>query len=439
MDRYWRNFIKLKNFAIFTSFVILVFLGTCLAQSVGNVPDLMMSEAISESLSRNLELIASRYDLPIAKAELLTAGLRPNPVLSLEAGHVRFIHSKPSNTIDLGQPREFALRTDFVLERGNKRQLRVVVAETSRSVAELQVLNEVRLVIQNVETAFVDILQAKSNLKLAEENSRTLRDIVEVNTSRVRSGDLAEVELIRTQVAQLQFENTVRQAQLQVRTARFRLQLLLGRDVNAPLADTSGDMRRDILLDDASALRAYAAVHRPDLLAARKDQARSQSELKLQLANGKVDYTIGGEYRRLQGASLTANLVGLFFSTNLPVFNRNQGEIARANEEQFQADARVRALETTVQNEVEVAYLQYENALESLGQVENSLLQRAIDVRKISEFSYRRGEATFLEFLDAQRAYNETVQTYNDARGTFARSLYGIDSVTGSTTASQEK
>jgi outer membrane protein, heavy metal efflux system len=153
--------------------------------------------------------------------------------------------------------------------------------------------------------------------------------------------------------------------------------------------------------------------------------------LRLQLAQGTVDYTIGGEYRRQQGASSFANLTGVFFSTNLPIFNRNQGEIARATQEQLQVQTKLRSLEATVQNDVQIAYLQYSNAQTTLSRVEGALLDRARDVRQITEYSYRRGEASFLEFLDAQRAYNETMQAYNQARGEFARSRYGIDAAVG--------
>ena len=53
------------------------------------------------------------------------------------------------------------------------------------------------------------------------------------------------------------------------------------------------------------------------------------------------------------------------------------------------------------------------------------------DVRSITEYSYKRGEATFVEFLDAQRAFNETMQGYNEARAELARSLYLMDSISG--------
>lgn len=416
-------------------FVLVVCAVQCFAQVPPSPPEnlqpLSLSQAISEALDKNLDLIAARYDVPIAQARIITARLRPNPIFSLEASHLNYPITPGFNNSHAGGPNEFAIRTDFVLERGGKRERRIEVAEAARSVAELQVLNTVRTILLNAETAFVDILQAKANLALALNSLRAFDDVVNVNTVRVKNGDLAEVELIRSQVAQLQFENTVRQAQLQVQTARAHLQVLLGRGITEPLVDASGEMRRDTVPVDLTALRQRAFSQRPDLLALRRDQIRSQAELRLQLAQGKVDYTIGSEYRRQQGESSYGNLMGFFFSANLPIFNRNQGEIARATQEQSQVGAKVRALETTVQNDVQIAYLQYSNAQTTLNRVESALLQRATDVRQVTEYSYRRGEASFLEFLDAQRAYNDTMQTYNQARGEFARSLYGIDAATG--------
>jgi cobalt-zinc-cadmium efflux system outer membrane protein len=153
--------------------------------------------------------------------------------------------------------------------------------------------------------------------------------------------------------------------------------------------------------------------------------------LRLQLAQGKVDYTIGAEYRRQQGLAGTGNSLGIFFASNLPVFNRNQGEIERARQEQLQAEARIRALQATIENEVQTAYLQYRTSQESLRRVEESMLSKAADVRQITERAYRRGGASFLDFLDAQRAYNDTVQIRNSALADYATSLYTIDAATG--------
>jgi cobalt-zinc-cadmium efflux system outer membrane protein len=112
------------------------------------------------------------------------------------------------------------------------------------------------------------------------------------------------------------------------------------------------------------------------------------------------------------------------------MFNRNQGEIQRARVEREQAAARVRALEVDVQGQVASAWQQFLTARELLEVIERDLVANARRVRETIEFSYRRGEASFLDLLDAQRTFNETMQGYNEARGEYARTLYLLDAIT---------
>jgi cobalt-zinc-cadmium efflux system outer membrane protein len=393
-----------------------------------------LQQAVAEAIDKNLNVLAEKYNVPVAQARIITARLRPNPILSIDGDHLNLLPPR-YNSENMAGPPEYGIRTDFVFERGAKRQRRIDVAEAAVSTAQLQFLNTVRSVVLEVQIAYVELLQAKADLALAEETLEVFHQTVQINTSRVRRGDLAEVELIRTQVAELQFENTVAQARLRVETGRSRLQVLLGRLRTDKLPDATGELRRDDLVLSVDALRERAFASRPDYLALRRDAARSLAELRLQLAQGKVDYSLGTEYRRQQGLAGTGNSLGFFFSSNLPVFNRNQGEIQRARQEQSQAEARIRALQATIDNEVETAYLQYRTARESLHRVEGTMLTKATDVRQITERAYRRGGVTFLDFLDAQKAYIDTVQLRNTAMADFAKSLYTIDAATGSSLA----
>lgn len=125
--------------------------------------------------------------------------------------------------------------------------------------------------------------------------------------------------------------------------------------------------------------------------------------------------------------------MGVYFSMPLKIFNKNQGEIARAQREITLAGARVEALETSIETEVERAYRQYAVSKQLLTSVEIDMLPKARSVRDTTEYSYRRGEASLVEFLDAQRAFNDAMQTFNEARANYARSLYLIDTVSGAT------
>lgn len=389
-----------------------------------------LDNAVSEALERNLGLLAERYNLSIADARITTARLRPNPVVSIGGDHLDVLGTGYSQQNAAG-PAEYSIRTDFVLERGHKRENRIAVAQGGKAVAQLQLLNTVRGIVLDVQNAFVEVLLARANLALARDNLQAFRDVVRINEARVKSGDLAEVELLRVQLAELQFETAVRQAELRVTTARARLQVLLGRTGETNAFEVSGELRHDEALLVLETLQEQARQLRPDVQALARDQARSLAELRLQVAQGAVDYTVGTEYRRQQGLAGRGNSLGIFFQTNIPVFNRNQGEIERARQEQRQIEARIRALTASVENEVQVAYLAYSSSRATLEAVEKTMLAKARDVRQITQYSYTRGEATLVEFLDAQRAYNETVQTYNSARAEYARSLYQIDAATG--------
>jgi len=409
----------------------LVFLAAGLASGQpAPLPEKVTIErAVQEAIEKNLGLLAQRYELSIADARIVTAGLRPNPVFSFGADYLDMLGTG-FDSVNAAGPSEVNFRTDFILERGGKRQKRIEVAKNARSVAQLQLLDATRTLVLDVQSGFVDVLLAKDTLTLAQENLKVFTEIVAINEARVKAGDLAKVELLRTQVAALQFQNAVRQAELKLHVARNRLQVLMGRAVRSENFDAAGELRRDQALVLAEDLKKQALELRPDLLVQKRDQARSLADIRLQLAQGKVDFTVGTQYHR-QYDNAHGNAMGFFFSAPIPVFNRNQGEIERARREQQQIIARINALQLNIQNEVQNAHQQYSTARTLLASIERDMLQRARDVRQITEYSYRRGEASFVEFLDAQRAFNDTVQGYNEARAEFARSLYLLDSTSG--------
>jgi cobalt-zinc-cadmium efflux system outer membrane protein len=403
--------------------------GGLAAQQPAALPDhATIEQAVHEAVEHNLNLLAERYNLSIADARIITARLRPNPVVSAGLDYVDFLNE--FNQENAGGPTEYNLRTDFILERGGKRVRRIEVAQSAKEVTQLLLLNTTRTLVLDVQNAFVDVQQAKDNLSLARENLQVFENIVEVNTSRVRAGDLAKVELVRTQVAALQFQTAVRLAESKLKVANNKLQALMGRTIPSPSFDVVGPMRRDTAPVVLEAVSNQALQLRPDLLALHRDQARSQAEIRSQLAQGKVDFTVGTEYHR-QFHNGNSNALGFFFQAPLPVFNRNQGEIERARREQEQILSRIRAAQADVQNEVRNAWVQYSTSRGVLESIEHDLLDQAREVRNTMEYSYRRGEASLVEFLDAQRAFNDARQSANDAAADFARSLYTIDAVSG--------
>lgn len=394
-------------------------------------PDVItMEQAINEALAKNLDLAAQKYNVSVAEARQITAGLRPNPVLSIAAQTLNLIGARFSPESPAG-PNQYNVHTDFPIERGHKREERKALAREEKTLAELGVRELMRQVIFAVQTAFVDVQQAKESLKLAQENLKSLEGVVTINEARLKSGDLAQVELDRSQVAALQFRTAVQLAQLQLDQAKSQLQFLIGRKQVADNFDITGPLRRDVLVEPRAEIRRLALLRRPDYLLSQQTQARSRADVRLQIANGKIDYSIGTEYSHQNAYGHGGSSLGFYVSMPLPIFNKNQGEIARAQRETTQAGARIEALDASINAEVERAYRQYSVSKQLLAAVEMDMLSKARSVRDTTEYSYRRGEASLIEFLDAQRAFNDAMQTFNDAQSNYARSLYLIDAVSG--------
>jgi cobalt-zinc-cadmium efflux system outer membrane protein len=391
-----------------------------------SAPVLTIDQAVRDALDHNPSLSAERYNVTVADAAIRTASLRPNPVLTVNA--LRTDHTIFANNIS---PNEGIVRTDVILEGPGKRARRIEQASLAKAVTALLVQDTTRQLVLAVQHAFVDVQVARMNLTLAQENLGTWRNVVQINTDRVRTGDLAAVELDRSRLAALDFENDVREQQTTLQVARSTLNTLLGRDPTGDLVDVAGDLRKDDAAIDYETLRRLAMAQRPDLQAATQDQARSAADVRAQLANGRIDYTVSGEYHRQQAPGISGNVYGVYVSVPLPLFNRNQGEIARARAQQSQAAVRTTAVAAGIANDVTTAFAQYTGARDTVAAIETQMLARARDVRTTTEYSYRRGEASFVELLDAVRAFNDTIQDYNEARANYARSLYDIDAIAG--------
>jgi len=246
---------------------------------------------------------------------------------------------------------------------------------------------------------------------------------------RVKAGDLAQVELARAELAELQALNTLRQAESRWRASRIQLQVLLRR--SSPNLDVSDSFTTAQFSGTETDAINNALTVRPDIHAMRMDLDRATANVKLQLAQGKVDLSLGSEFRRQDGVNGRGNSLGFFLAVPLPVFNRNQGEVSRGRLEEQQLTTKLQALEEQVKGEVRTTYDQYATARDVLSSFESDALGRAKSVRETMDYSYRRGEASLLEFLDATRAYNDLYQSYIDAEAEYAHSYYALQSVSG--------
>ncbi len=403
---------------------------SALGQTTGRRPaTLTIAEAVDEAIEYNLTLLAERTNLSIADAAQITARLRPNPVFSFSADHLDWLGTHFDETNNGGPP-EIAWRVDVPLERGGKRDARMAVASVARSAAEAELADAVRSLRQDVTLACIDVLAAKATRALVADNLRTFEELTRVNSARAAAGSIAPFEATRSQVAMLQFRSTVVRADLDLAAATARLRTLIGRGVLDPI-DVTGDLAGRRIAVDPGRLQDVALASRPDLQALQFTEARTTADLRLQEAIGKIDYTVGAEYRRQQGVAGKSNSIGLFFSAPLPFSNRNQGEIARATAERRQASQQIAARQAQVRADVQTAAHEYAAMTDLVNAIERDLLQPATSARDISSYTYRAGGSSLLELLDAQRAFNDTMQSYLDAQANLRRAASRLNAAVG--------
>ncbi len=400
------------------------------AQPAGSAT-LTIAQAVDEAVQRNLSLLAERSNLSIADAAMVTARLRPNPVASFSADHLDLLGTG-FDEMNNGGPSEVALRVDLPIERGRKREARVEVASAVRSLAEAQFADAVRALRLDVTLACIDVLAARATRTLVADNLRAFEDLANVNRARVAAGSIAPFESIRSDVAMLQFRSTVVRAELDLATATARLRTLVGRSPSDPL-DLVGDLAAASagMASDVGQLEQIALKTRPDLRALQLTQTRSIADLRLQEALGKIDYSLGAEYRRQQGLAGRSNSLGFFVSAPLPVFNRNQGEIARAGAEGEQAVRQLSARRAQVLADVRTTYHEYVTNRDLVEGIERELLKPATSARDISAYAYRTGGTSLLELLDAQRAFNDTMQSYLEAQASLRRAVSRLNAAVG--------
>jgi cobalt-zinc-cadmium efflux system outer membrane protein len=403
-----------------------------LSASRAGAETLTIAQAVDEAVRHNLTLIAQRANLSVADTQMLTARLRPNPVASFGADHLDLLGTG-FDDVNNGGPPEVALRVDLPIERGAKRERRIDLASASKALAEAQFADAVRTLRADVTLACIDVLAARATRTLVADNLRAFEDLARVNRARVAAGSLAPVESTRSEVARLQFRSTAVRAELELATALARVRTLIGRSATDPidLADNLRVAEPAAGVPDVAAVQQLALATRPDLRSLQLGQARSVADLRLQESLGVIDYTVGAEYRRQQGIAGRSNSLGFFVSAPIPLLNRNQGEIARADAEHDQLSRQTAAVRSQILSDVDIAYREYTTNRDLVTAIEHDLIQPATSARDISTYTYRAGGSSLLELLDAQRAFNDTMQSYLDAQAGLRRAVAHLAAAVG--------
>lgn len=379
------------------------------------------------AIQHNHTLLAARTTIQQNEAQEITANLRPNPVLLGDALFVPIFQPSDFTSAYTNNLLEFDLGVSYLFERGGKRHYRLQAARDQTDVTRSTVADNERTLAFQVATLFINAQAAESALDLSQEDLKSFQNSVDVSKERYRAGDIGEGDYLKIKLQLLQFQTDVSQARLARIQALSDLRQLLGYESVSADYDVAGPFDYVPLSAGVEDLQMKALIERPDLRAAEQAVAAAHSQNELATANGKRDVTAQMNYTHINAA----NTASFFGQIQIPIFDRNQGEIARTRSAITQAEEQQKASSNQVLTDVRDAYETLRANNEVLQLYRSGYLDDAQMNRDISEYAYKRGAASLLDFLDAERSYRATELAYRQTLAAYLLALEQLREAVG--------
>lgn len=383
--------------------------------------ELTLQMAIAAALERNPALQNAGFQLRIAQAQRIQAGLRPNP----EVG-VTLENFAGSGAVRGTTALESTLSLSQVIELGGKRGKRLEVARfgidnasIEREAAQLDVLAEVTRRYIDVAEKQEQLLQARRAQELAQKTLEAIDQRVDAARSPLAERSRATIGLGRAQLA-------VQQALQELLTAHRRLAVQWG-----STDPQFGDVKTD-WFDLPSVGTFSELVQRlndtPTFLRFATESRLRDAQWELAMAQAKSDITVGAGVRRFQETGDTGVVVN--FSMPLAFNNRNQGAIREASIRREQVAVDTQAASVRIQADLFEFYQALQTARTEVTQLREKLIPQADAALKQTREGYDRGRFSYLELADAQRELLDLQRTSIAAAATYHRVLAEVERLT---------
>lgn len=377
----------------------------------------------------NLGYVAEKFNVNIAEANIEASKVFPDPELAIGAS-------------DNGQRRMqmgygFSTELSWTLELGGKRKARIDVAKSTSELTKALLEDYFRNLRAEATLDYLTGLKQKEIFRVQLNSYTILKNIAIADSIRFKLGSITEIDARQSKLEANTMLNEVYQSEADWKTALLELGTLTGKHKADTLYSPIGDLTQFDRLFDLHALMISAQNNRADLLAALKNKNVSQDLLKLTKANRVLDL---GVNMGVESASVVSNIVAPTPSSNavsagiaipLKFSNQNKGELKAAEYTVQQADILYRQTELQIQTEVRKAWLNYLATQKQVRQFDTGLLADAQRLLDGKIYSYKRGETSLLEVLNAQRTYNETQLNYYETLYNYAAALVELEKTAG--------
>ena len=411
------------------AFLFLLFLllaGKMCAQQVAGT--LTLKEAEQRFLERNLSLIAERYNIDMAQAQVLQAKLFENPVISLEQNVYNRLNGK---YFDFGKEGEAVVEIEQVIHLAGQRNKQVRLEKINKEIAEYQFEEVMRTLRQELNEKFVEVYFLSKSIAIYEKEVNSLQVLLGGMKIQQEKGNISLMEISRLEsmLFSLRKEKNERESDLLTTRGELNLLLNLPEDTQVQLS-LDEEVLQQLDLSQLSFADLKAIINeRPDQKIARSTVNASRANLKLQKSMAFPEVSVKGNYDRV------GNFINDYFaigvSLSVPIFNRNQGNIKAARFSIQQAGVQQEYAANRADMELFTAYTSLEKATQ-LYQSTNMDLERNFEklITGVNE-NFTRKNISLLEFIDYYDSYKETcIQLYEIKKNVFL-AMENLNTVVG--------
>lgn len=382
------------------AFLFLLFLllaGKMCAQQVAGT--LTLKEAEQRFLERNLSLIAERYNIDMAQAQVLQAKLFENPVISLEQNVYNRLNGK---YFDFGKEGEAVVEIEQVIHLAGQRNKQVRLEKINKEIAEYQFEEVMRTLRQELNEKFVEVYFLSKSIAIYEKEVNSLQALLGGMKIQQEKGNISLMEISRLESMLFSLRKEKNERENDLLTTRGELNLLLNlpEDTQVQLS-LDEEVLQQLDLSQLSFADLKAIINeRPDQKIARSTVNASRANLKLQKSMAFPEFSVKGNYDRV------GNFINDYFaigvSLSVPIFNRNQGNIKAARFSIQQAGVQQEYAANRADMELFTAYTSLEKATQ-LYQSTNMDLERNFEklITGVNE-NFTRKNISLLEFIDPQ-------------------------------------
>jgi cobalt-zinc-cadmium efflux system outer membrane protein len=401
----------------------------------GPVDGVTLDRAIDVTLERSLDLRSKFFEIPQARADILQASLRANPIFYADAQLVPFGQFNRSIP---GGPTQYDVNITYPLDVSHKRQARTLVATRAEKVLEAQYQEAVRQRIDDVYDAFVlGTLAARQTLRYARLSVKGLESLEARIGQLYRKGGVSQGDYNRVRI-QLR---TARLGLVDAEAAYRKARLDLGSLMNLTREEIEAMTIRGSINDKAAPppgvddLKQIALAERPDAVSFRLGVSRAQADVRLARANRLNDvFLLLQPYTFQNNApyglkSATSWAMGV--TVPLPIYNRNQGAIQRAVLNVDQTRTELAEIERQIAIDVEKAAQEYAVTRREVDELRDEVIPAARQVRDEAYRLYLSGETSIVNYINAQLDFNQVAKQFLDTAIRHRRSMLNLNTVTG--------